>query len=159
LTYELGAVVLAGDFDRSGALDLADVNRLNEQIATGSNDATFDLNRDNVTNIADLDAWVRDLKKTWMGDANLDGEFGSADLVTIFQAGKFERDSDALWNEGDWNGDRRFDSADLVRAFQDGGFERGPRGAVRSVAEPSGGLWLILMMAAATLGPRRDDVL
>ena len=72
--------------------------------------------------------WVQTLKRTYHGDANLDGEFGTADLTKVFQAGLYERDDQpAGWAQGDWNGDGRFNTADLVVSFQDGGYERGPR--------------------------------
>lgn len=51
---------------------------------------------------------------TYLGDANLDGEFNSCDLTTVFQAAKYELDEDAGWAEGDWTGDGQFDTADLV---------------------------------------------
>ena len=34
--------------------------------------------------------WLHDLKKTWVGDADLNGLFNSADFVLAFQAGKYE---------------------------------------------------------------------
>ncbi|MFC1758513.1 lamin tail domain-containing protein [Planctomycetota bacterium] len=55
-----------------------------------------------------------------IGDANLDGVFDSADLIQIFQLGRYEDDTstDADWASGDWNGDGKFDSTDFVFAFQ-----------------------------------------
>jgi hypothetical protein len=85
----------------------------------------------------DLVAWVKDFKKTWVGDANLDGEFNSADFVTVFVAGEYE-DSVAMnsgWAEGDWNADKEFNSSDFVAAFVDGGYEKGRR-EVTAVPEP-----------------------
>lgn len=38
----------------------------------------------------------------------------------MFQAGKYEQGSAAIWEEGDWNGDGLFDSSDLVAAFRGG---------------------------------------
>ncbi len=57
-----------------------------------------------------------------VGDANLDRVFDSADLVLVFQAGKYENlaPGDATWAEGDWDGDGEFSSSDLVFAFQQG---------------------------------------
>lgn len=57
-----------------------------------------------------------------IGDSNNDGLFDSSDLVSVFQAGKFEafQTGDATFNEGDWNFDGVFDSSDLVFAFQSG---------------------------------------
>ena len=62
------------------------------------------------------------------GDANLDGEFNSTDLVRVFQAGEYEDaiESNSAWSDGDWNGDGEFDTSDLVVAFQAGYFEQGP---------------------------------
>lgn len=54
------------------------------------------------------------------GDANLDGVFDSSDLVTVFAAGKYERNEPASWTEGDWNRDARFTSSDLVTALTSG---------------------------------------
>lgn len=54
------------------------------------------------------------------GDVNLDGEFGTADLVQIFARGEYEDDieGNSTWADGDWNGDGEFDSQDLVIALQ-----------------------------------------
>ena len=53
-------------------------------------DAAFDLNVDQRVDWLDHPFWVRNLKHTWYGDANLDGEFNSADFVQVFAAGKYE---------------------------------------------------------------------
>ena len=67
--------------------------------------------------------WIRELRQTSIGDANLDGVFDSEDLVLALQGGKYVVDVGnakmATWTEGDWNGDMRFDSGDLVFAYQD----------------------------------------
>ncbi len=131
-----GAVVLAGDFDGNGVLDAADINALVAESASGMNKLQYDVTGDDLVNGDDVVFWAKDLKKTWIGDATLDGEFTSSDLVEVFQPGKFEQELDAVWTEGDWTGDLRFDSSDLVAAFQDGGFELGPLAAVSSVPEP-----------------------
>jgi hypothetical protein len=137
-----------GDFDNSGDLGLPDVNMLNAAIAAGTNDVQFDLNTDQAVNTTDLNVWVKDLRKTWFGDANLDSQFNSGDLVVVFQAGKFELDTAATWDQGDWNGDLRFNSGDLVSAFQDGGFEQGPPPAGVAVPEPSA----CILLACGVLG-------
>ncbi|MCA9172522.1 MAG: PEP-CTERM sorting domain-containing protein, partial [Planctomycetales bacterium] len=101
--------------------------------------------------IVDLDDhahWVHELKHTWLGDANLDGEFNTADFVSAFSLGGYEQDTYAGWADGDWNGDERFGTSDLIAAFQDGGYENGPRAAVVAVPEPS--TICLLSMAAFT---------
>jgi hypothetical protein len=82
---------------------------------------------------------VAELKKTYFGDANLDGVFNTSDFVSVFQIGEYEDAAagNSNWSEGDWNGDADFNSSDFVAAFQDGGFEKGPRAAVAAVPEPT----------------------
>ena len=136
---------LLGDFNENGELDVDDVNQLNSAIATGGNEESFDLNGDAIVDLSDLTTWVNDLKGTWFGDADLNGEFNTSDFVDVFQIGRYEKDEDATWPEGDWNGDRRFTSADFIQAFQDGGFEQGPRRA-QAVPEPAGILPILLSL-------------
>ena len=125
-----------GDFNQNGMIDIEDINLLSAESARMGNDLTYDLNQDGLVNKSDIKVWAHDLKQTWIGDANLDQQFDSSDLVTVFVAGLFEQDTDAKWNQGDWNGDLRFDSGDLVSAFADGGYDQGPRPAA-AVPEPS----------------------
>ncbi len=115
------------------------IDSLSAAVRDGLTDPVFDLNDDGQVNEQDRVFWVTDYKKTWFGDANLDGEFTTQDLLTVFQAGQYEDQTpgNSRWATGDWNGDADFDSSDLIRAFQDGGFEQGPRGSVAAVAEPS----------------------
>ena len=96
----------------------------------------------------DLRIWVKDLKATWFGDANLDLEFNSSDMVQVFAAGKYERPGEsATWEQGDWDGNLSFDSSDMVTAFADGGYEKGLR--TEAVPEPGG--WLLLILGVASL--------
>ena len=143
------------DFDGDGSLGLGDLDMLSAASASGANEAKFDLNDDGSVNAADIKAFVTGSDKlgTWIGDANLDGEFGSGDLVTVFGEGKFETGQAATWGQGDWNGDGVFGSGDLVAAFQDGGFEKGQRVAA-AVPEPSS-LVLLLLGAFAIVSRRR----
>lgn len=129
---------IVGDIDQSGSLDIADLDVIQAAVTGGTTDAQYDYNGSGDVNYDDVLFWVNDLAKTWVGDANLDGLFSSSDFVSVFQAGKFERNVDATWSEGDWTGDRRFDSSDFVAAFQQGGYEIGPKTAVAAVPEPMG---------------------
>ena len=131
----LGAAGVTGDFNGNGELDAADLDLMALGIVGG--DSQYDLTGDNLTNIDDRRQWINVLKKSYMGDSNLDGQFNSGDLVTVFTTGKFETGNLATWSEGDWNGDRLFNSSDFVEAFQGGGYEAGPRAAVSAVPEPS----------------------
>lgn len=140
--------LIDGDYDLDGQLDIDDL----AQISTAQqDDLYFDLTGDRLVDFEDHRRWVRDLKYTWYGDANFDGEFTSSDFIQVFQAGTYEIDADASWGEGDWNNDRRFDSADFVTAFQDGGYEIGPRPNSAVVPEPSG----LLCLGVGCLWPLR----
>ena len=85
-----------------------------------------DVSADSLVNQSDRSVWVEDLKSTYFGDANLDGEFNSTDFVTVFIAGEYEDgvDGNSVWETGDWNGDGDFNTTDFVLAFQSGGYEQ-----------------------------------
>jgi hypothetical protein len=135
-----GPLSLPGDFNGDGVLTAVDIDLLTTEIKAGANRPTFDLNGDALVNAADHRVWVKDLKFTWFGDADLNGQFDSSDFIQVFVVGEYE-DSLAMnstWAEGDWNADQDFGSGDFVTAFQDGGYERGPRLLVASaVPEPA----------------------
>ena len=134
------SISVLGDFNGDNLLTAVDVDLLTVAIQQGGDPKVYDLNGDNLVNGLDHPVWVRTLKGTWYGDANLDGVFNTSDFVQVFQVGEYE---DAVadnsgWSEGDWNADRDFDSGDFIAAFQDGGFEQGSRAALAaSVPEPS----------------------
>jgi hypothetical protein len=138
-----------GDFNNSGALDVEDIDLLSNVVRLGTNEPAYDLNADQLVDDLDRTVWVETLRKTYFGDSSLDGEFNTADLVQVFQAGVYEDtiDGNAGWASGDWNGDADFNSRDLVLAFQSGGYEAGPRPA--AVPEPSASLLLLIGIAIA----------
>ncbi len=133
-----------GDFSGNGVLDVNDVNLILQAIAEQKHPAQFDLDNRGTVDAVDLRIWVKDLKHTWFGDADLSGEFNSSDFVQVFQAAKYETGELAGWAEGDWNGNLSFDSADFITAFTDSGYEQGQRTGVSAVPEPGGVLLLIL---------------
>jgi hypothetical protein len=141
-------ITTPGDFDATGELTVEDFDLLSERVRAGTHRRGFDLNADRLVDQADRQIWVHDLKGTYFGDANLDGEFNSSDLVLVFGAGEYEDDvaGNSSWATGDWNGDGEFTSIDLVTAFQDGGYAAGPR--VAAVPEPSTALLLVLGFVA-----------
>jgi hypothetical protein len=167
----LEASTLLADFDANGRIDANDIDLLHAAIRSQSNDIRYDLTGDGVLDQLDSFAMVRDVMRTWYGDANLDFGFDSADLVTIFQVGEYE---DAIvqnsgWMDGDWTGDGEADSGDLVLAWQESCYESclGPRLAIEAVPEPSSlGLavavvaWvpLRLRLGRRTLGAGSGDV-
>ncbi len=145
-----------GDFDANDVVDVADVDLFVTGFQhpgwTGSecrtrNSTMFDMNRDGTVDAEDVQVWARDAMNTYLGDADLNGEFNSTDLIQAFAAGTYEKGRvdaagnvfgvGATWSEGDWTGDGVFNSADVIAAFADGGYERGPMELVAAVPEPS----------------------
>ncbi|MCA9215829.1 MAG: CotH kinase family protein [Planctomycetales bacterium] len=59
-----------------------------------------------------------------IGDANLDGQFDSTDIMLVFQSGEYEDSigKNSTWQTGDWSGDGEFTTVDLVLAFQAGNY-------------------------------------
>jgi hypothetical protein len=152
----LGAA-FPGDVNGDGAVDVADIDALTQAVLDNSTDLRFDVNGDQAVTADDHEYWVKEIQGTYLGDANLDNEFNSSDLVQVFAGGKYESDADASWGEGDWNGDLRFGSGDLVAAFADGGYEQGPRAGVNAVPEPTGiGIVASALAWVAALSRRRN---
>lgn len=133
--YTLPMPDTEGDFNGNRELDTADINML-AWAAANTNNLSFDLTIDRIVDAKDVAYWIKDLYNSWIGDSNLDREFNSADLISVFAAGNYELDKESSWSQGDWTGDLRFDSADLVAAFTDDGYEQGPRPEMNAVPEP-----------------------
>ena len=153
-----GTAVPIGDYNKNGQLDAGDLDLQAAAMVGGQNPAAYDLNNDKLVNFSDRLVWLHDLKKTWVGDSDLNGLFNSADFVVAFQSGKYEvQGANATWVQGDWNGDLTFTSDDFVAAFADGGYELGPRpaAAVSAVPEP-GSMWLLLTGGLLLRLRRRD---
>jgi hypothetical protein len=141
-TYDdLSAVRLQrGDFDANGIVGLMDLDALAHVLANGRVDHRYDVNYDSKIDREDQRIWVEQIRKTWFGDANLDGLFDTSDLISVFKAGEYEDSvsDNSTWSDGDWNADLEFDTGDLTLAFQSNGYEQGPRQAgVAMVPEPS----------------------
>jgi hypothetical protein len=136
-----------GDFDGDARLTAVDIDLLATQVRSGQYEGKYDLDLDGVLDGKDQARWVHVEAQTSFGDANLDGEFNSGDLVTVFQAGEYEDavEDNSGWADGDWDGDGDFTSGDLVLAFKDGGYEQGPQDDVNAVPEPSS---FAMLMAA-----------
>ena len=113
------------DFDGDGDLTAADIDSLARAMREDAENSVFDLNHSANVDAVDHRIWLEDLARSFFGDANLDGEFNSSDMVQVFAAGKYEAKEAAGWAQGDWSGDGFFGSSDMVTAFVDGGYEKG----------------------------------
>ena len=156
----IGGTTTPGDFNNDKVLDAADINLLTAASGSGSTDLKYDVNNDSKVNGDDVNYWAKQLKKTWIGDANINMEFNSEDFVQVFAVGKYELpDVPAVWSEGDWDGSGRFDSGDFVAAFADGGYELGPPppGATSAVPEPSSVVLVLLGMVGLLHLTRRRE--
>ena len=139
IVLDLGSSMLACDVNGDGICDAGDIDALTRAILDGSQEPAFDLDQNGSVNREDRRVWVKELMGTYFGDANLDLEFNSADLVAIFDVGVYEDDriGNAGWAEGDWDGDLEFTTSDLVVAFADGGYEQGPIIPAAATPEPA----------------------
>jgi hypothetical protein len=142
---------LRGDINGNGSLTIEDLDELSVAVWEKSTDLAYDVNDDGSVNELDRTRWVTDVRGTVFGDANLDGEFNSTDLVQVLQIGEYADDVplNSTWSDGDFGGDREFDTDDLVLALQTGAYETGPV-AARAIPEPlsvvlflNGGIWFL----------------
>jgi hypothetical protein len=146
--------VVPGDFNGDGILSTTDIDDLTRQSAGQTNPAGYDLTGEGLVDVQDVHHWAKTLAGTWVGDANLDGEFNSSDLVSVLASGTYEANVEAVWSTGDFDGDGRTNSSDLVAALADGGYEAGPRAAA-AVPEPTGmAVSLPLLVALGVLRRR-----
>jgi hypothetical protein len=151
-----------GDFNADNRLNVHDVDALSDLIRLGTSRGfapreMFDVSGDGVVDPADRQMWVQQIKKTWYGDANLDGQFNSADLVAVFTAGQYEDaiEDNSTWSTGDWQLDGDFDTSDLVTAFQDGGYEAERRPGAIAVPEPHSIQGVLLGLVTSLTRTRR----
>ncbi len=144
---------LEGDFNNDGELDVTDIDLLTQAVNTASHPAEFDLNADSFVDHQDRTIWVEQLAYTYFGDGNLDGQFGTGDLILALSAAEYEDGipHNSGWAEGDWDGDLDFGTSDLVAALQTGAYEQGPRSAMAAVPEPNS----LVLIAFGLLGVLR----
>ncbi|MEZ6119437.1 MAG: hypothetical protein R3C28_23110 [Pirellulaceae bacterium] len=110
-----------GDFDGSQTLDVADLDQLSQAVRSGEFQSAFDVDGNGVLSNSDRLMWINQLARTYIGDSDFDGKFGTSDFVLAFQNDVYEDGipNNATWLSGDWNGDGDFTTADFVTAFQE----------------------------------------
>jgi hypothetical protein len=138
---------VGGDFDRNGVLDMSDLLALTDVVDAGSNDPRFNLTGDEVVNLIDRDTWITKIKKTTLGDANLDGRVEFSDFLALSK--NYGQPGD--WAAGDFDGDRQIQFPDFLILSENYG--RGSM-ATTSVPEPTAGT-LFAIAAIAFIPFRR----
>ena len=88
-----------GDYDGDASLTADDIDMLSEELSVNMPRSWYDLNEDRLINQDDRTAWVKEFKNTYFGDANLNLEFNSSDMVQVFAAGKYETGEAAGWRK------------------------------------------------------------
>ncbi|HEY6565137.1 MAG TPA: cohesin domain-containing protein, partial [Pirellulaceae bacterium] len=107
-----------GDFDDDGFYNCVDINSLTAAIAGGTNPTAFDLDGDNLVNLADQSLWLAEagaanlmsMNAYILGDANLDGVVDGSDF-NVWNMHKFTVNS--AWCDGNFNGDAVIDGGDF----------------------------------------------
>ena len=147
----------SGDVNGDGILDASDIDELTQYVQAQTNDLGYDVDGNGLVNDQDRTVWVNSKKATYFGDANLDSEFNSGDLVSVLGSGQYEDATlkNSQWSTGDWNGDGDFTSSDLIVALADGGYEGGPRAAIGAVPEPSSAAAIVIALIGLASIPRR----
>ena len=100
-----------GDFNADRMLTVDDIDLLSAETQKSEPRAWFDLTGDGTVDGNDRDFWITDLKETFVGDANLDGQVDAADLNAL--ALSWQDDDATSWGHGDFNGDGLVTSTDL----------------------------------------------
>ncbi len=139
LTHPRQAVAekLPGDLNADGALSVEDIDLHADRMNRPQVFYRYDFNGDRRVDLEDRRILVEEIFGTTFGDANLDGQFASDDLVEVLQWGQYGDAvaNNSTWSSGDWDGDLEFDSGDLVLALQAGGYERSSLRAAKLTAD------------------------
>ena len=136
----------SGDFDKSGLLDVADMDALTAEVVLGRQLPEFDLNNDGKVDESDRRIWITEIKNTYFGDTNLDGEVNAADLNVV--ALNWRSEMATSWSQGDFNGDGKVDALDLnslALNWRSGTFAAS---SAQSIPEPSSAALLLLASLA-----------
>lgn len=143
-----------GDYDEDGELTAADIDLLTAGIRTcGDACFDFDLNQDGVADADDLDFWVRDIKGTLPGDANLDGTVQFPDFLIMSRnfAGT------GGWGEGNFTTDTLVNFPDFLVLSRNFGLSAGDPGVANgeAAAVPEPSAVLLASIGGLVLLPRR----
>jgi hypothetical protein len=119
LQTNLSTIRMVGDFDDNGLYEMADIDALVAEVASGSHSPEYDLTLDGLVDLADLDQWRAIAgsvlnssgEPVLIADANLDGTVDGSDFL-IWNNSKFV--PSGAWSLGDFNADGVTDGADFL---------------------------------------------
>ncbi len=143
---------LPGDFDVSGAVDVADIDLLQDALRANSTAPIYDVDQTGSVDTDDLTYLVEVILGTFYGDANLSSSVDALDLNAV---GIHWRTNEDLlsWRDGDFNGDRSVDALDLNLLALNW---RATNAAAASVPEPATGQLILLGLLAVFSRRRRS---
>ena len=119
IVHEFGTFLDIAPFDFSGdtQLDVADLDMLTQQIASGNITDTYDIDKNGKLDLGDLDYWLDQAARVngfaepfRYGDTDLNGVVGSHDLNVV---GSNWLSTDSRWSAGDFNADGKTNAIDL----------------------------------------------
>ena len=130
---------ILGDLNYNGEFDAHDLKILTQNVAVAPAEPQglflrrLDLNRDRLVDASDVHFWITDLKSTYVGDTNLDGEVKFDDFLTLSanfgQAGG--------WAEGDFNADEIVNFPDFLALSANFGSVAAGNASAAAVPEPT----------------------
>ena len=117
ITVVAEATDVAGDLNYNGELDEGDLNIMAQNVALipighefSEVQLRLDVNRDETVDVNDVHHWVTDLKSTFVGDANLDGEVKFDDFLAL--SANFGHAGG--WAEGDFDANGQVEFPDFL---------------------------------------------
>ena len=143
-------VRVPGDFNGDKELTVEDIDLLTAEIRKDEPRFWFDTDGNEIVDGDDRTAWV-ELRGTFVGDVDLDGQVNAADLNAL--ALNWRADDAISWAQGDFNGDglvNAIDLNDLALNWQSGVMQ-----ADSAVPEPSTTVLLLLGSTIMLNGRRR----
>ena len=140
-------VRVPGDFNGDTLLSVQDIDLLSAENGASKPRSWFDVNSDGSVDADDRRFWITDLKETFFGDTDLDGQVSAADLNTLALNWRV---TDAIsWAQGDFNGDGNVNASDLNDLALN--WRSGMATAASAVPEPSSAVLLLLLLGGALM--------
>lgn len=146
---------IAGDLNGDGSVDVSDIDLLCERHGTQdpSELETFDLTEDGIVDMADTNFLIESILGTRAGDADLDGEVGFSDFLSL--SGNFGA-IDASWAQGDFDCDGEVGFVDFLMLSSNFGFVA-PVTSEAALGSTSGTLATNVAAAASVFESQSDD--